>query len=852
MRWTWRSRSVNRSKRQQPKRLRLEVLEGRTLPSFQGALSFDAGHGPVATAVGDFNGDGNLDVVTVSQNFTDGVSLLLGNGDGTFQPPRLIHTNEIANSIVVGDFRHNGKLDIAIGGVQNVVVLLGNGDGTFQDPVHYYAGSTSGIAVGDFTGDGIPDLVVSNRTPGLVGVFQGNGDGTFQNVRFSSAGRDPTAIAVADFNHDGRDDVVVANTFGNTVSVLLGNGDGTFQPPVAYAVGTQPVSLALGDFNGDGQLDLAVANKGGNDHSGVGVSVLLGNSDGTFQNARNYSAGTPLAVAAGGFNGDGRDDLAVLDSGSLPSGIVMESNLKVLLSNPDGTFQDPVTYQPGAFGESLALGDFRNAGILDVAWGNRTSGRLSLLRGNGDGTFVSATNFAAGLEPTSLATGDFNGDGALDLITANFGAGTVSLLFGNGDGTFQDPVNIRVGSSPRQVVVGDFNHDGKLDFLVTAGLGLNVYLGNGDGTFQDPATYTIPGNFPVFMTVADLTGPGSSDLVTLGSVGASVLLNNGDGTFGTPRTYTIGDERPSAFAVGDFDHNGRLDLIVTGSREKCDPKYGCSLLTSDINLFRGNGDGTFQAPVRQSLLPFFPPSFLTVGDFNEDGIPDLLLGNRIFLGNGDGTFRDAGPLTGNGGRFVSAKVADVDNRGHQDLVVVDEPKAVVSVYRGHGDGTFQPPESYAIGSLPADVVLGDFNGDHLLDLVTANRGNRGSLTVLLHSPDGTAPGRGSSGRTTTSRVVASNSTRFALAALAGAERLSTVPFSQSAPLTSAVATTTNQALETLSSSVVDQFFTTQNEPTESHSLVRAKTVVRADLKDTIPDLVQADDVVLTDTSRAPA
>src|SRR5262249_30642886 len=124
--------------------------------------------------------------------------------------------------------------------------------------------------------------------------------------------------------------------------------------------------------------------------------------------------------------------------------------------------------------------------------------------------------------------------------------------------------------------------------------------------------------------------------------------------------------------------------------------------------------------------------------------------------------------------------------------------------------------------------------------------------VLLHSPDGTAPGRGSSGRTPTSRVVASNSTRFALAALAGAERLSTVPFSQSAPLTSAVATTTNQALETLSSSVVDQFFTNQNEPTESHSLVRAKTVVRAGLKDTIPDLVQADDVVLTDTSRAPA
>jgi hypothetical protein len=233
-------------------RLCLETLEGRALPGFVAPLSFDTGRTPESVAVADFNGDAIADLA-VADGGGNTVSMLLGNGDGTFQPAR----------------------DFATGA------------------------SPQSVAAGDFNGDGRPDLAVANNLDGgTVSVLLGNGDGTFQDASPFAAGLFPAAMAVGDFNRDGVPDLAVANS-GNpgnfsTVSVLLGNGDGTFQAPQDFAVGNVPVSVAVGEFNGDGIQDLAVANGGGN------VSVLLGNGDGTFQAARNFDAGAgPVSVAVG-------------------------------------------------------------------------------------------------------------------------------------------------------------------------------------------------------------------------------------------------------------------------------------------------------------------------------------------------------------------------------------------------------------------------------------------------------------------------------------------------------------------------------------------------------------------------
>jgi uncharacterized protein (DUF2141 family) len=300
----------------------VSIFLGKGDGTFQSAVDYSVGTAPGSIAVGDFNGDGKLDLATTN-NVDNNVSILLGNGDGTFQTAltsSFVGVNP--GSLAVGDINSDGKLDLVVGsngatgGISSVSVLLGNGDGTFEPPLQYTAGpGVFSVAVADFNGDGKLDLAVVTVGTGLS-VLLGNGNGTFQPPVSYPAGPVPVSLTVGDFNADGKLDLAVANIpSGNTgpsvVSVLVGNGDGTFQPSVEYPSGSGTYigssSVTLGDFNGDGKLDLAVANQGSSNR----VSILLGNGDGTFQSAVDYPGGSAV-MATGDFNGDGRLDLAIL------------------------------------------------------------------------------------------------------------------------------------------------------------------------------------------------------------------------------------------------------------------------------------------------------------------------------------------------------------------------------------------------------------------------------------------------------------------------------------------------------------------------------------------------------------
>jgi hypothetical protein len=265
----------------------------------------------------------------------------------------------------VGDFRGNGVFDLAVANGNDVSVLLGNGDGSFQLPARHYAAGTTPIevAVGHFYDPNILDLAVTNLNSSNVSILRGNGDGTFQPARNYDAGSQPGGVAVADFRGDGVLDLVVSNFIGgHTLSVLLGNGDGTFRYPVPYNVGITPGQPVVGDFNGDGIPDLAVDNW----DSGT-VSVLLGNGDGTFQPAHDYDAGPdfPNTLATGDFRQNGVLDLVVTNRNS--------AVVSILLGNGDGTFQAPCSYDAGLFPAGLSVaGDFNGDGFPDLAFGNAT------------------------------------------------------------------------------------------------------------------------------------------------------------------------------------------------------------------------------------------------------------------------------------------------------------------------------------------------------------------------------------------------------------------------------------------------------------------------------------------------
>lgn len=713
--------------------------------SFQtGATYSSGGYEAYSIAAADLNRDGNTDLVVVNgcQSSTECgngiVGVLLGNGDGTFQTAQTYSSGGVvATAVAVGGLNTGKKLDLVVANQcqdssctnGSVSVLLGNGDGTFGSAQSYPSGGVEPIAVGigDFTGNHINDLVVvnecqtSSNCTGSVGVLLGNGNGTFKNVQtFSSGAFTAYSVAVGDLNGDGKLDLAVANQCqtashcsNGVVGVLLGNGDGTFQTARTFASsGAKSSFVALADLNGDNHPDLVVVDQCQSINGCFygSLSVLFGKGDGTFKHAQGFVTEGVQAYAAAlaDFNKDGKLDAVVANqcqTSSNCAGVVTE-----LLGAAGGSFQVPPAYSGGGYNtDAAATGDLNLDGNVDIVAGNlcttsscdsNENGEVSVLLGNGNGTFKTGQTYSSGgFGATAVAIGTLTPGGNPDVVIANQCAAggcstgaSVAVLLGNGNGTLKSAQTYATGGfNASSVAIADVNGDGNPDLIVanqcqtsdcSTGGNVSVLLGNGNGTFQSAQTYSAVGFNTASVVVADFNGDGFPDIAlanecqdsTCQNGLISVLLNNGNGTFKSAQTYNSLGAEADSITTADFNGDGIPDLAVANL---CEAPANCS--EGYATVLTGKGDGTFRGG-RHYATGAQDAYSVVANDFNGDGAADLVVANgngtTLLLGNGDATFQNATPYFP-GGVFVQQ--ADFNNDGKPDLVVANGLSTTVTV-----------------------------------------------------------------------------------------------------------------------------------------------------------------------------
>jgi hypothetical protein len=415
-----------------------------------------------------------------------------------------------------------------------------------------------GVAIGDFNHDGKLDMAIASDTDSTVQIFMGNGDGTFTPGTIYSLKGDPINIVTAQLTSDGFLDLITANQFSSHIGVLLGNGDGTFQAPQYFATGLHPMSLTFGDFNGDGKIDVATPNFTDNT-----VSVLLGNGDGTFQPGVPYTVGNgPLDIKTADVCGNGILDLVTVNN--------VGNSISVLQGVGDGTFMPQVPYGTANNPNALGIADLNGDGFPDVVTSNGTS-VVSVLLNSGTCTFPTHTQYSANSYPSyAVGLADMNNDGKVDVIVPNFNTDQVSVFYGNGDGTLKTPPKVfGVDTNPDGLGIADFNGDGLLDIAVLnefsqkvsiltqsaavpnvepMSLNFGVVLA---GFTSSPINVTVTneGNTPLTFNSVTIDGANPTDFM--------IMSNGCTGTLGAKASCTISVEFTP---MSDVVYNANLEI----------------------------------------------------------------------------------------------------------------------------------------------------------------------------------------------------------------------------------------------------------------------------------------------------
>jgi hypothetical protein len=683
--------------------------------AFRSLLPVGLGDEPIDGACVDLNGDGLVDLVSLNARSHD-LSVLMGNGDGSFDAQILVPVKPHPFAMVAADLDHDGDQDLVTTHHLNtyegtedglVGIHLNSGDGTsFESRYieHAFVRRPGQIVVDDLDGDGHPDLIIPDGLGGYMSLFHGDGTGSFTvevtrhlPVSFSGyiAGADldldgdldlvvtttqssdttvilrnagggvfeiaatydtpdnPFDLTIGDANGDGYPDVAVSAYTSGDVALLINNGTGLMQAPVIQPVGRLPRDLRFVDSDLDGDLDLLVS-VFGNDE----MRVLENDGQGVFDLHQRFGAGVkPFAIDVADLDRDGFEDVVAFDQANS----FLDDYAAILLSDRAGGFRTDIRFGEPSYRDLTFAISYNSDSIQDLAIVDHNTQELRLISGVGDGTFEPDTVLPLGFETRDVRGVDLTGSGSDDLVILKEDLGEVSVILDPATPMQQSYTIEGLETRSTQIAFGDLDQDGDTDAVMSLNGAplLGVYLNDGAGQLHLERTVDVE-RHEGDLVLLDNNADGDLDIVTCGFA-LHVFKNDGNASFTYHNQFSY-ERTYSDLGVLDFDRDGREDIVFLYGNDK------------RIGIVRGKLYGAM-----------WPPVYV-----------DLDTHARTF------------------------EVADLDLDGDDDLALLSWYDAQVSVLYNTGPSSFEQSGVWVVGDGADSLIVGDATGDGLPDFITHN------------------------------------------------------------------------------------------------------------------------------------